>query len=387
MANHSFGKNALGCAVLTLYVLWFGAGSWASTIILPQKGPAERWLPRRVPAEANFVGDQVCAACHRDKVTSLSQSGMGRALESVADSRVLIANPTMTFRNDPYSYEIRRKDKQSLYSVTDGQETISLPILYALGQGKAGQTYVLQYQGGLFESRVSFYKEVGGLDFTIGQPRTVPSSLKAALGRRLSDKEVLNCFGCHSTGAINGGLIHLDKMTPGIRCEACHGPGGQHVSASNAIQPSAALIFNPGRLGGDEVSQDFCASCHRVNDEFSLLKSMEVDNVRFQPYRIFHSKCYSDDRRISCTACHNPHEPLKQEAAHYDAKCLACHALKGSSAGSKSSQETQKLVPGCPVSTKDCTSCHMPKLGPAAAHFKFTDHYIRIVKPREAYPN
>jgi hypothetical protein len=28
----------------------------------------------------------------------------------------------------------------------------------------------------------------------------------------------------------------------------------------------------------------------------------------------------------------------------------------------------------------------MPKLGPPAAHFKFTDHYIRIVKPQEAYP-
>jgi hypothetical protein len=49
---------------------------------------------------------------------------------------------------------------------------------------------------------------------------------------------------------------------------------------------------------------------------------------------------------------------------------------------SKSSQATQTLIPGCRVSTKDCASCHMPKLGPPAAHFKFTDHYIRIVKPR-----
>jgi hypothetical protein len=308
---------------------------------------------------------------------------MGRALETVADSRVLIANPKMTFRTNPYSYEIRRKDKQSLYSVTDGRETISFPILYALGQGKAGQTYVLQYEGGLYESLVSFYKEVGGLDFTIGQPRTVPSSLKAALGRRLSDKEVLNCFGCHSTGAINGGLIHLDKMTPGIRCEACHGPGGQHVSASKAREPSAELIFNPGRLTGDELSQDFCASCHRVNDEVSLLKSMAVDNVRFQPYRIFHSKCYSDDRRISCTACHNPHEPLKQDAAYYDSRCMACHSLRRSPAEVKST----KALPTCRVGTKDCVSCHMPKISPPGAHFKFTDHYIRITNHKETYPH
>jgi hypothetical protein len=29
----------------------------------------------------------------------------------------------------------------------------------------------------------------------------------------------------------------------------------------------------------------------------------------------------------------------------------------------------------------------MPKIGPPAAHFKFTDHYIRIAKPKEVYPS
>src|SRR5213594_2081296 len=37
MANHSFGKNALSCAVLTLYVLWFAVSVWSSSTIFPQK--------------------------------------------------------------------------------------------------------------------------------------------------------------------------------------------------------------------------------------------------------------------------------------------------------------------------------------------------------------
>ena len=309
------------------------------------------------------------------------------AMETIAESRVLTANPSMTFRNGNYTYEIKRKENQSVYSVTDGKETISLPILYAFGVGKAGQTYVLQYEGGFYESLVSYYNEIRGLDFTIGSQRAIPPSLRQALGRRLPDNEVSDCFSCHSTGGVSGGQVHLDKVTPGIRCEACHGPGGQHVAAGKAGEPNAKLIFNPGRLSGDELSQDFCGSCHRGNDEFSLLRGMEINNVRFQPYRIFHSKCYSDDRRISCTACHDPHVALKQDAVHYDAKCLACHAAKASPALSKSGQRTQELIPGCRVSTKDCTSCHMPKIGPPAAHFKFTDHFIRIVRHREAYPN
>ncbi|HYJ45522.1 MAG TPA: multiheme c-type cytochrome, partial [Pyrinomonadaceae bacterium] len=237
-----------------------------------------------------------------------------------------------------------------------------------------------------YESLVSYYNEVQGLDFTIGAPRTIPESLKKAIGRRLSDNEVGNCFSCHSTGGVVGGKLNLEKMVPGIRCEACHGPGGAHVAATKDAEPGAKLIYNPKALSGDQLTQDFCASCHRGNDEFGILKTMEINNIRFQPYRIFHSKCYSDDRRISCTACHNPHEPLKREVSYYDAKCLACHALKDRPAD-LTKQTAESLAPACKVATKDCVSCHMPKTGPPAAHFKFTDHFIRIVRPQEAYPN
>ena len=74
------------------------------------------------------------------------------------------------------------------------------------------------------------------------------------------------------------------------------------------------------------------------------------------------------------------HEPLREEPAYYDKRCLECHTLKSkpAKAGDGSS---------CPVAEKNCTSCHMPKIEIKAAHFKFTDHNIRIVRPGEKYPN
>jgi hypothetical protein len=387
MAKLCFTNNALSCSVIVVYLLILGGGSWASSFVSSQSSPIERWRPRRIPVGAELVGDAVCAQCHAAKTASHAKTGMAMAMENVDDSKVLTSNPSMTFRIGNYTYEIKRKDRQSIYSVTDGKETISLPILYAFGEGKAGQTYILQYQGALYESLVSYYREIKGLDFTIGADRGVPRSVEAAFGRRMPDSEVSACFSCHSTGGVSGGKVSFEKLTLGIRCEACHGPGGQHVKTAKTGEEAAKLIFNPGRLGGDELSQDFCGSCHRGNNEFALLKGMEINNVRFQPYRIFHSKCYSDDRRISCTACHDPHTPLKQNAAYYDAKCLSCHESKEASTVTKASQTTQSLIPGCRVSAKDCASCHMPKIGPTSAHFKFTDHYIRIVKPKEAYPN
>jgi cytochrome c554/c'-like protein len=342
----------------------------------PQQ-PARRWHPTRVPSGSSFIGDQVCLECHKERVIAQRKSSMGMAMESVADSLIFSAHPLMNFKNGNYKYEIVRRNKESFYSVTDGKETIELPILFAFGQGKAGQTYVLQYENEFYESLVSYYNEIKGLDFTIGAARTVPASLKEALGRRMSKNDTLKCFNCHATGAVSGGQLQLDKLAPGIRCEACHGPGGAHAAAGKTGEPNAGLIFNPARLSGDELSQDFCAACHRGNDEFSLLRSLEINNVRFQPYRIFKSKCYSDDRRISCTACHNPHEELNEAAAYYDAKCLSCHQSRGAGGN----------APGCRVGAKDCSSCHMPKIEPPGAHFKFTDHYIRIIKSNEPYPN
>ena len=347
-----------------------------------QMSAVQRWNPRRVPADTVFVGDQACAECHKKLVASHGQSGMAMAMEPTAGSLVLSGNPKLSMNVGPYTYEIKRNGKQSTYSVTDGKDTMSFPIVYAFGQGKMGQTYLLEHGGKYYESLVSFYNEAKGLDFTIGAPRGVPASLTDAVGRLLTPNEVSSCFSCHATGAaVTGAQLRLDKFAHGVRCEACHGPGGKHIAGVKAGDLPSKSIYNPGLLGGDELTQHFCAACHRGAEEFSLLKSMEINNVRFQPYRIFNSKCYSDDRNISCTACHNPHEPLREDPAYYDKRCLECHTLRNKTA--KASGDGTS----CPVADKNCTSCHMPKIEIPAGHFKFTDHYIRIVRPGEKYPN
>src|SRR5215813_1709949 len=347
------------------------------------------WRPTRIPAGVNFIGSQACVECHKSKVEVQEKSSMGLALEHVAESPVLSSNQRLSFRGGKFTYEIVRKGNQSVYNVTDGKETLSVPILYSFGQGKAGQTYLLKYAGDYYESRVSFYTDAKNLDLTLGYQDTRPQSALEALGRKLPQDEVMQCFNCHSTGAVSGNQLHLDKMAPGVRCEACHGPGAEHVAAGKAGLPNKDKIFNPARLGGDELSQDFCGACHRSAEEIVMApKRIGMNGVRFQPYRIFGSKCYSDDRRISCTACHNPHEPATKHERYYDPKCLACQQPgRGSSQTPSPSQSGEgRAAPGCKVEAKNCASCHMPKTDLPGSHFKFTDHRIRIAKPGEPYP-
>src|SRR5215475_4346819 len=353
--------------------------------------PSQRgkvWRPTRIPAGVNFIGSQACVECHKSKVEIQEKSSMGLALEHVAESPILSTHKRLTFRVGKFSYEIIRKGDQSIYTVTDGKETISEPILYSFGQGKAGQTYVLKHAGDFYESSVRFYTEIEGLDITLGHQDARPQSVIEALGNKTPRDEIMQCFNCHSTGAVSGNQLHLEKLAPGVRCEACHGPGAEHVAAGKEGLPNKDKIFNPARLGGDGLSQDFCGSCHRSAEEIVMApKRIGKNGVRFQPYRIFGSKCYSDDRRISCAACHDPHESASHDEAYYDAKCLACHQPgRGPGAAKPSQSGEEGSAPGCKVGAKNCASCHMPKVDLPGSHFKFTDHRIRIAKPGEPYP-
>jgi hypothetical protein len=129
---------------------------------------------------------------------------MAHALATSADCQILSTRPELAFRNGPYTYKITRQGNRSIYTVTDGVNAISEDILYCFGQGVAGQTYLFQHDGLFYESRVSFYQELQSLDITTQHPRSVPSSLKDALGRPMSLEATRGCFACHSTGRSEG---------------------------------------------------------------------------------------------------------------------------------------------------------------------------------------
>lgn len=308
-----------------------------------------------------------CAPCHQRETLSFSRAGMTRALESVRDSAILKSNPRLTAKISGYSYEIVRTGDESIYSITDGKDTIRVPIKWAFGQGTTGQTYVFEREGHWYESRVSYFSALQGLDLTLGAQNIAPHNLLEAAGRFTEPGEMGQCFDCHATNVAKSPPLDLSGMIAGIQCERCHGATDAHL---RTMAPMRKL----GALDAEEMS-DLCGECHRTWSEIATNGPRGILNVRFQPYRLANSKCYDvEDVRIRCTACHDPHQALETSAAVYDAKCQACH--------SKS-----KPASPCRVATKDCVTCHMPRLELPGAHKKFTDHEIRVVKANEPYPD
>jgi hypothetical protein len=347
-----------------------GSGWW------PTKGN----LPK-----SSFVGNETCGRCHADKVRSQAATPMANAGYRAKDSDILRKRNPLVFSNGPYTYRIAGAVSSPSYSVSDGEQVAATQLLWAFGEGQVGQTFLYQQNEKWYESHVSFFSTPEKLDITTGHSHSTPESVEKAMGRVMSAQEAQRCFGCHTTASTVTRNFEPQNAVPGVTCEACHGPGATHLAklTSTAPQTPGTGIVNPAHMSPVD-SVDFCGACHRTWWDIALsgVKNRGIEVVRFEPYRLEESRCWgkAGDSRITCIACHDPHQPLERASSAYDQKCLACHLSQG--------DKMQKSKPGaaCPKSNDHCTSCHMPKYAVPGAYATFTDHWIRIVRDREPFP-
>lgn len=306
---------------------------------------------------------------------------MGRALQPLTSNPVLETHPKLTFQKFGFTYAVETKNGQSTYSVTDGTRTITLPIRWSFGN--SAQTWMFERDGIYYESLVSYYPSINGLEITTGDSEITPKTLDEAVGRRLPPNEPRACFACHSTDAVNNAQLTLSSLEPGVTCTHCHVGASSHMIS--AIQGEGAETAPPDlRKFSSEDLSNFCGQCHRSWEAVIRSPWHGQINVRFQPYRLATSKCFSGtDPRISCIACHDPHKNLVTDTSAYDVKCLACHMVKGTQVAANNPAR----VKACPVATTNCASCHMPEVKLPNGLMTFHDHRIRIVKAGMPYPD
>jgi cytochrome c554/c'-like protein len=340
------------------------------------------WPTKGSAAKEQYVGNAQCAKCHAAKAASFDSAAMAHAAVRAEDSEISKKHDPLDLQVGPYHYELQSVQGKGSLKVSDAKASLSVPLMWGFGNGRMGQTYIYEQKGNYYESHVSFYAAPRALDITPGQSRSIPASLESAAGRLMVPEETKLCFGCHTTASTIKGQFDPSALVAGVNCEACHGPGLNHVAAANSgAERGESLILNPGRL--DRVdSVDFCGACHRTWEDVLTSGNLGIFNVRFAPYRLENSECWKQgDNRIGCTACHDPHKPLSHDAGSYDSACLQCHSKT-----TTTKQSVGRAPAVCPAASKECVTCHMPKYEPPGLHSSFTDHWIRIVRAQESYP-
>jgi hypothetical protein len=163
------------------------------------------------------------------------------------------------------------------------------------------------------------------------------------------EEKPYDCGACHTTGYVpegnQDGLPGLigTWTEDGIQCEACHGPGGNHV--------------NDPYLVAMDVTRDseLCGQCHIRGDVTEIDASGGFIKHHEQYEELFESK----KRVMNCVDCHNPHQTVKY-AAETDGKgiktaCENCHFEQAQY------QKIQYIK-----HAGGCINCHMPRVTKSA---------------------
>jgi predicted CXXCH cytochrome family protein len=351
---------------------------------------------RNTGPDARYIGSAACAACHRANHASYLLTPHSRAL---SDVRPDAEPPDGSYEHRPSgrSYRVYRKDGQlrheELLRTEEGKEVarVDLPVRYLVGSGHFCRTYLVEADGFLHESPVTWYASKGRWDVSPGYdfPRHWGFTRPVALG----------CLACHAgrVEEVEGTVHRLALHEKAIGCENCHGPGSLHQDfhRANKLGPGEEdrTIVHPGRLARP-LQEAICAACHLNGPAAVYLRGRTPNSFRpgtpLTDYRTHYrlrngdekmtvvghveqlrlSTCYRKAEELTCVTCHDPHarERPKDTVAYYRQKCLGCHADHPCSVAPA---ERRKKEPA-----DNCAACHMPRGSTDIPHVAFTHHRI-----------
>lgn len=258
-------------------------------------------------------------------------------------------------------------------------------LLYFIGSGHRGRTYLYQRDGLWFELPVNLYSQ-HGWDIT-------PKQLH---NPNMPDDQPIDsgCLHCHTTSVARV-LPNARNSFPnppfaqgGIGCSACHGDPAAHLA-----QQGHGPILNPAKLSPAK-RDSICTQCHlegnviidragrslatfnpgddlNGSEVYFVLAAQATGGARAtsQWEALAASACKrAAGDRMTCTTCHDPHgdpQSPAERVEYFRARCLTCHT-------------NPQLATQHHPEERNCATCHMPRSPTSdVAHDQVTDHDIQ----------
>jgi hypothetical protein len=329
---------------------------------------------------------------------------MGRSFAPVAEAETIERFDTPArnpFESGTFTYFVERKGGRVFHheSVLGRGGPVAehaAEVRFAVGSGQRGRAYLVEADGFLFASPITWYPQEGRWDLAPDYAKRNPHFARPVTP---------DCLFCHTNridpeeGTVNRYRAPLSGHNA-IGCERCHGPGALHVGSREGGAAGEGVdytIVNPRRLE-HPLREAVCQQCHLQGEQRVLrqgkgysdyrpgmpLHAVWTDLQRHEDYRppnkfvgtveqMRASRCYqagSGEGRLGCVSCHDPHDKPSAEGrvAYFRAKCLACHAGRGCA---ESPAARLRRSP-----EDSCVDCHMPRTGSTFAHASVTDHRI-----------
>jgi predicted CXXCH cytochrome family protein len=372
-----------------------------------------------------FLGAKTCGGCHHDELNRWTGSHHELAMQPATDRTVLADFNNANFFTAGLTSSFFRRSKRFMVR-TDGPDGAlhDYEIKFTFGVYPL-QQYLIAMPGGRLQSFGiawdSRSRESGGQHwFSLHPNQKIPAS--APLHWTGIDQTWnYMCADCHSTNLRK----NYDPKTRGyattyaeidVACEACHGPGSNHVAWANKQgdwtkfranqgltialddRRGAAWTIDPmsgnARRSVPRVSDreiQVCARCHArrgqihedyvhgqpVDDDYRValldrdlyypdgqIKGEVYEYGSFIQSRMYHAG-------VTCSDCHDPHSlGLRADGNNL---CLQCH-----SADKYDSPRHHFHKVG--TAGARCVACHMPTRTYMVIHARH-DHSLRIPRP------
>jgi hypothetical protein len=268
-------------------------------------------------------------------------------------------------------------------------------VAFVFGSGTRGRSYLVQEDGALFQSPISWFSQKQMWDLSPGYEK----------GNRHFQRPIaVDCLFCHVNrfdhvpGSINrykGAVFHGQA----VGCQRCHGPGELHVRPHSDFAKSVSIV-NPAKLEPN-LRDSVCDQCHlhgdaavdrmgRQKTEFRpgmpldlfithfVDESVEPDQFLGQVQQMRASRCFSASQgKLGCISCHDPHfqpEP-GEKTGFYRNRCQNCHEEGQRDCSVPIAQRTRE-------NANSCHACHMPRYATSnIVHTSMTDHRV-VRRPR-----
>jgi tetratricopeptide (TPR) repeat protein len=339
------------------------------------QGPVGTKSERELPL--TFVGSASCAACHSQEAADWRGSHHDLAMQDVDGSTVLGDFSDTTF--DYFGSETRfyrRDDGYFVKTPDSGGEPTEFRVKYTFGVEPL-QQYLVELPRGHVQALPYAWdtrpKELGGQRWFHLYPEENihPGDALFWTGREQNWNYM--CAECHSTQVKLGYSAKDDSFDTSyaeinVGCEACHGPGSQHVARIERGAPAAGSDF-PVKLDDrmaavwqmDPVSgiarrsktrphpprqPEACGRCHArrgvLAPEYAFGRPLADTHlpalldeplyfadgqIRGEVYvygSFLQSRMYQAG--VSCSDCHNPHSLKLVTGDKPDDVCAQCHS-------------------------------------------------------------
>ena len=343
--------------------------------------------PTPEPRHEKFVGDAACLSCHRDQGTSYPHTSHHLTSQPANKDSILgsfhegsnvlmIADPATATDNPGLYFKMEAKPNgfyQTAVAGWPGQlKTRTERMDVVIGSGVRGQSYLYWHGERLFELPVSYWSDGSRWINSPGFKDGTMIFSRAVIPR---------CMECHATSIQARSPDPLSNqydpasLVTGIACERCHGSGAAHIALHQGNKSSAPntstaeAILNPAKFSRDR-QVDLCALCHNgIRSEelvpaFSYVPGKSLDAYLHpnegdlaahpdvhgnQVGLLEKSRCYVSSPNMSCSTCHDVHQPERAAAAYSD-RCLSCHKVESCGMAKTMGHKI----------AENCIDCHMP---------------------------